>query len=214
MNEIEKKILEDELEFDGEIVLTYRIEYPEIKEIECFYGISTFNRYNQNSAMKLERYIVTDLYREAVELYKYNKKNGYPIMKYEIIQEYTVTYNKDDIISLYYDTYEFRGGAHGNTIRESQTWNLNLGKKIPLYKFCLNNPYYILNILRQIIEQIRKQIESGTNYYFDNYGELVIDTFNPKSFYLTDKGTTVYFQQYDIAPYSSGIPEFYIKKNI
>ena len=39
---------------------------------------------------------------------------------------------------------------------------------------------------------------------------MVIDNFNPKSFFITNKGVSVYYQQYDIAPYSSGIRVFEI----
>lgn len=44
--------------------------------------------------------------------------------------------------------------------------------------------------------------------YFDNTCNLVLDTFNPKSFYLLKDRVVIYFQQYDIAPYSSGIRTF------
>ncbi len=212
MNKIENKVLKDELKFDGEIVLTYRIEYPEIVQYDYNFENNNFNKYNREKAMKIERYVITDLYREAIELYKYNKKNGYPLMQYEIIQEYNITYNKEKIISLYLDNYEYRGGAHGNTIRTSQNWNLSLGRMIPLWQLYQNKPYFILYILKEIIRQIKNQIETKENYYFENYGELVIETFNPKNYYLNENGITVFFNQYDIAPYSSGIPEFNISK--
>ncbi|MFU2363539.1 MAG: RsiV family protein, partial [Clostridiales bacterium] len=38
-----------------------------------------------------------------------------------------------------------------------------------------------------------------------------METINFDSYYLTPKGIVIYFQQYDIAPYSSGLPEFLIK---
>ncbi len=55
---------------------------------------------------------------------------------------------------------------------------------------------------------MNKQIAKDPSGYFDNYPPLVAGTFNKNSFYCTDEGIVVYFQQYDIAPYSSGIPEF------
>ncbi len=55
-----------------------------------------------------------------------------------------------------------------------------------------------------VIDQIEAQNAAGTGAYFDNYRELVPQTFNPAQFYLTPEGLTVYFQQYDIAPYASG----------
>ena len=55
----------------------------------------------------------------------------------------------------------------------------------------------------------------GNPIYFEDYCKLVLDSFNPEQFYLVPRGNTydlvIYFQQYDIAPYSTGIPTFQMK---
>ncbi|HCF50858.1 MAG TPA: DUF3298/DUF4163 domain-containing protein, partial [Syntrophomonas sp.] len=68
---------------------------------------------------------------------------------------------------------------------------------------------YKTYIKKKIIEQIRE----NPDIYFDNYEELVEQTFNINSFYCTSQGVVVYFQQYDIAPYASGIREFLLPYN-
>ena len=69
----------------------------------------------------------------------------------------------------------------------------------------------LINILQNINKQIEENIQSGNGQYFDNYCKLVLETFNPQNFYiLSDSLFAIYFQQYDIAPYSSGIPVFEI----
>lgn len=200
MNIINKKILKKELFYNEELVLKYYIEYPSI----CSNKASKFNNYNERLAFELKEKAENELFNQAVELYKYNKENGYPIMVYEVYRNFEITYNCNNIVSLYIDEYIFLGGAHGNTIRTSQTWNLNCGCMIPLENFYPNNPYFILNILKEI----NKQISCNPEIYFDNTCNLVLNTFNPNSFYFTKNGVTVYFQQYDIAPYSSGIRTF------
>ena len=45
-------------------------------------------------------------------------------------------------------------------------------------------------------------------HLFDDYPELLRSTFQAGNFYLTPEGIVIYYQQYDIAPYSSGITEF------
>ena len=77
---------------------------------------------------------------------------------------------------------------------------------IKLDSFFPHNPYFLIDVLKQINEQISKE----PDIYFDNTCNLVLDTFNPDSFYLISNGIVIYFQQYDIAPYSSGIREFTI----
>ena len=65
-------------------------------------------------------------------------------------------------------------------------------------------------LIQTINRQIAGQIASGNNIYFENYEQLTAKTFQPESFYLTPDGLAIYYQQYDIAPYSSGIPVFII----
>ncbi len=132
-------------------------------------------------------------------------------MVYELIYDYTITYNENNIISLYFDNYIFSGGAHGSTTRTSQNWNMLYGNQFTLDKLFPDNPNYLINILQNINKQIEENIQSGNGQYFDNYCKLVLETFNTQNFYiLSDSLFAIYFQQYDIAPYSSGIPVFEI----
>lgn len=210
MNIIEKRELKNELKYKGAVVLTYKIQYPEIVSSNYKLGKNEFNQYNKNQAFLLEKRVTNELFKEAKELYDYNTLHGYPIMVYEIILDYNITYNEGFIISLYNDQYEFTGGAHGSTIRKSQNWDLHTARQLPLSYFYPNNPYYVIDILREINSQIKRQIETGSNQYFDNYCELVLETFKLENYYLTTSAIAIFFQQYDIAPYSSGIPVFYM----
>lgn len=206
MNYINKNVLEKELFYDGVLILKYHIEYPSINISVNESAIIRFNNYNKSLALKIQNRAETEIYHNAVETYKYNKANGYPIMVFEIYRNFIITYEHLNILSLYTDEYTFSGGAHGNTIRNSQTWNLLIGTMIKLDSFFPHNPYFLIDVLKQINEQISKE----PDIYFDNTCNLVLDTFNPDSFYLISNGIVIYFQQYDIAPYSSGIREFTI----
>ena len=104
----------------------------------------------------------------------------------------------------------FLGGAHGNTKREGQNWNLQTGRQIALKDLFPDNPYYIIDILKEINHQIASQIENGENQYFDNYCQLVQENFRLENFYIVSEGVIIFFNQYEIAPYSSGIPTFKI----
>ena len=200
--QITKRIIENNLKYENTVILKYHIEYPEITN-ENNTATRMFNIYNERIAKDLQKRAESELYIEAIELYKYNKQNNYPIMTYEIYRTYEVTLNTNKLISLYADEYIFTGGAHGNTIRTSQTWNMDNARMIRLYEL-YRNPYFILNILKQIITQINNE----KDIYFEDACCLVIETFNPQNFYLTPSSVVIYFQQYDIAPYSSGIRTF------
>lgn len=206
MFQIEKRIIKNELEYKGSVIVTYEIEYPQI--FSNTYDTGKFNAINYNKALSLEKYAKETLFSESKEQYEYNVANGYPIMVYELFFQYTITYNQAPIISLYQDEYTFTGGAHGSTVRTSQNWNLEYHKQFTLNDVYANFPYYLLYILREINNQIKQK---GADLFFDNYCSLVLETFNPNQFYLTPNYVVIYFQQYDIAPYSTGIPTFPIR---
>ena len=210
MIEIVNHVLENELYYNDTVVLKYKIEYPSIRKSRYWYGYNQFNEYNYNHAIELKKYCETELFKEAKELYDFNHANGYPIMVYEIILNYEITYQNNALISLYTDEYMFLGGAHGNTKREAQNWNLQTGKQITLNELFPNNPYYIINILKQINHKIADQIENGEGQYFDNYCQLVQENFRLENFYIIPGAVVIFFNQYEIAPYSSGIPIFEI----
>ena len=205
MNEIKENIIENELKYDNTTILTYKIKYPQIISSRYKLGKDIFNRYNERIVQDLKQYIEGELYLQAKEVYEYNKKHGYPVMVFEVILETKITYNQDKILSLYQDQYTFTGGAHGSTVRTSQNWNLAVARQIGLYML-YSNPYFLLHILRKINLQIANEKEN----YFDNYCELVLETFNPNQYYITKEGIKIFFEQYDIAPYSTGIPVFLV----
>ena len=211
MYRIVTNVFEKELYYKNTVVLKYKIEYPKI--IGNSVGIHRFNRINFIKAVKLKQYVEKDLFKEAKELYDFNISNGYPLMVYEIVSTFTVTLNKNPYVSLYSDEYIYSGGAHGITTRSSQNWNINLGRQFTLNALFNNNCDYVLYILKEINFQIEEQISNGSNQYFDNYCSLVLNTINLNNFYMSPGYITIFFQQYDIAPYSSGIPTFNIRQD-
>jgi len=112
MNFINKNVLKKELFYDNTLILKYHIEYPSIYSNTPEYSIMKFNMYNRNLAFQLKSKSEIDLYKEAIETYKYNKENGYPTMVYEIYRTFEITYNSLNIISLYADEYIFTWKYH------------------------------------------------------------------------------------------------------
>ncbi len=202
-------VIKDEMQYDGVTVLTYQIEYPEFKSSVYKKSLIVINKFYKDKALEYQKYIQTTLFQMAVEQYLDDIENGYPVRVFGAGDIFKITYNMVCILSLYFDRYEYTGGAHGITIRSSQTWNLQTGQMIKLSELfdCLYD--YKRYIKDKVIEQIKKD----PDIYFDDYENLVEQTFNVNSFYCTPKGLVVYFQQYDIAPYASGIREFLIPYN-
>lgn len=209
MFNVEKNVIEKNLYYKNNLLVKYRIEYPHILAKLFNYNINKFNNFNQLKAMELKLYAEKDLFEDAKKVYDYNVSNNLPFFPYELVYTYNVTYNKNPIISLYLDQYVYAGGAHGSTIRSSQTWNLNTGLQLSLSSL-FNDCSYVILILKDILHQIETDIADGSGSYFEDYAKLVVENFNFNQFYLDDNNIAIYYQQYDIAPYSSGIPVFLI----
>lgn len=206
MVKVENRIVQNKLTYKGEVILKYKIEFPQIR------GNERFNMYNYNNALRLQQLCEKELYEQAKKVYDYNQENRYPLMIFEIIKEYAVTYNYNNIISIYSDEYIFEGGAHGNTLRYSQNWNLQQGRMIELSELYKRNPNYVSEILKEINNQIKDNIQKGKNIYFEDPCCLTSAMFRVENYYLYGEFIAIFYQQYDIAPYSSGIQVFYMPK--
>lgn len=204
MFNIDNKVFQKSLMYDGKVMLKYKIEFPQIK------GYDKFNIINYTQALELQKKCEENLYQDAKNLYEYNKQNNYPFFPFEVVSGYLITYNYDDIISLYYDEYIYSGGAHGNTLRTSQTWKMKEQTLIDLADYFPKEPNYVSKIIEDINLQIEQNIKNGNNYYFENYCCLTSSKFRVENFYISNGNIIIYYQQYDIAPYSSGILNFLI----
>jgi hypothetical protein len=198
--------LQNDMKVDGVTVLTYRIEFPKFAAQAYQMALFIINQHYRAEALEFQSHVERELYPQAVAQYRDSVANGTPVMVYEALVTFHVTYNDCCIISLYTDAYEFTGGAHGNTERESQTWNLQKRRELELSELfgCDLNPE------QYILAAVRSAIAADPSSYFENYEELIAENFDDDHFYCTPQGIVVYYEQYEIAPYASGIPEFLI----
>lgn len=121
-------------------------------------------------------------------------------MTYEIDSGYKVTYNRNGVLSVLVNDYEFLGGAHGGATLTGMTFSLKDGKQIQLSDLLKSNSNYRKDIDKVINAEIKKE----DLYFADSFKGIAAN----QGYYLTDSGLTIYFQQYEIAPYAAGTPEF------
>ena len=194
----------------GQIVIKIDIEYPNIslgksKNIQIKINSSYFN-----IAHKFYKYAINTLLPDAIQQYEMSAKQGYPFNPYDVVMKYTITLNNDCTLSTYFDQYQYTGGAHGSTLRLSNTYNLQNGNIIILKDLFQKNKNYKDLIIQQIQIQADQNLVSNPGIYFDNYKMLIEENFKEDSFYLSNKTINFYYQQYEIAPYSTGIVVFNI----
>lgn len=214
MQTITSKTLEDTMYYGSIPVLTYKITYPAFTTTCSVAAGQIVNAYYADIAADTEKYCRTTLYSQAAETARYiqNSRNR-PFNNYTLDMAYTVTYNKECITSLYTDTYTYTGGAHGETKRTSDTWNFKTGSRLTLNDIYPLTPASLEILKKNIEQQIAERLRENPGSYFEDYTSLLQASFNPAGFYLRPGGFVIYFQQYDIAPYSTGLPEFQIQSS-
>lgn len=164
-------------------------------------------RINDN-IMEDAQEIKEDLEEDARDDFEEYRNKGGKFRPYSIKGDYEVKYNKENVLSLYMTYLEYTGGAHPITEPESLNLNIRTGKKLKLKDFFKPNQDYKKIIEREIMTQINQNKEK---FYDDALKKIKneIDE-NDLDFYVEDGKLVIYFEEYEIAPHSSGIPKFKI----
>lgn len=199
--------------YKGIVMINISIAFPQViiqgnprtmQRINAFYRETTKQYYDHVSDV---------LFNQAKNEYLESLKQHIPFRTFAVAQTIEVPYNSGNLLSIYYDRYEYTGGAHGTTTRFADTWLLSTGNRLKLCEL-FEGSYYKSIIFQYIIGEINKQIKNGNSYYFDNYSKNVFRYFDENNFYLTEKGIAVFYPLYTIAAYVQGIPVFVVPYEI
>ncbi len=194
--------------FGNQDVITYKIDYPEFVTYTTLPSLTRINTYYRDSALALARDFQATYDAEALADYYSHQEQGLPFEGYTLNRPYEITYGQDCVISLYLDESIYTGGAHGTTTQTSDTWNGLNAQRLPLSALFPPGFDYTELLEGLIDEDIARMNAAQPGIFFDDYAQRVSETFSENNFYLTPEALTIYFQQYDIAPYSTGIPTF------
>lgn len=198
------------IEQGGKLLCSVLVNQPIFEGEVRPFPLRRINQYYERFAKKLLRYASTKLRRAAEEQYQYSEENMFPFNPFELRSDYYISYNKDNILSLYIDVYEYRGGAHGTTLRFADIWIVSLGCPASPAEFFPEGTNYKRLLIDEAAHMASQHISEGTAMYFENYEALIKKHFSTANIYLTESGMALFYQQYAIAPYAEGIPVFII----
>ncbi|MEF9992682.1 MAG: DUF3298 and DUF4163 domain-containing protein [Romboutsia sp.] len=192
----------------------YKISYPTILNSVVLFNMVFYNprildNINQTIYKDISNFkngVKKESQEYGVE-YKnvFSKLNeDYVKYQYEVYADYKVAYNKNNIISITVEKYEFTGGANGTTYLDAYNYNLVNGKKVKIRELFSDNVDY-----KKIIDKyISGEIKRNSDMYFED----VFKGINEDSkFCIDNDGLVVYFDMYEISPHSTGIPKFKLK---
>lgn len=135
------------------------------------------------------------------ETHELMKTQGYPSSD---IQEMDGTFeiknNQRGVLSLSLLNYTFTGGAHGNTLQRSLTFDAATGRSYKLGELFKPGSHYIskLNAI------IQAQIKARKLPLLGDYPGIT----DHQDYYIADKALVIYFPLYAIVPYAWGFPYF------
>ena len=139
---------------------------------------------------------------EARKSYEKLVSAGIEVRPFEVLTQYTI-HNLVDILSLRVTYYQYSGGAHGISSVVPYNYDLNTGKRLML-KDLFKEGYDFKTPINNIINS---EFNKNPENYFQNAFKGIGDN---QDFYIGKEGLVIYFQNYDIAPFAAGNPEFII----
>lgn len=142
--------------------------------------------------------------KDANELNAEKKKQGHDIRESQFKYGFHVK-NTENILSIVIEKYTYLGGANG--ITENEYYNIDrlANRNLEIKDIFKENSNY-----KEIINnEIKRQIAKDKDKYFsgDDGFKTITDT---QQFYVNDGNLVIAFPKYEIAPGSSGIPQFKI----
>ena len=201
----------EELTYEDIAMVSADFRYP-IVSSDNKKANKRINSYYRHIARALLRRAKYELLPDAVDEWRFATENGYPFRPFEIVMKYTVTSNDDNVFSLFYDVYEYTGGAHGTTKRTGDTWVASTGWFMELSDFFPHGTNYKRLLTDNAIAIAADQIAAGTHQYFDNYPKLIKKYFSRSKYYITPQSVVIFYDQYAIAPGYEGTPVFDYEK--
>ncbi|WP_195939928.1 RsiV family protein [Romboutsia sp. 1001713B170131_170501_G6] len=176
--------------------ISYNLNYP-IIQIE---GI------NHNNVDKLNKDIYEDveIFKEVIEL---QNEFDYISINKNIISEYNVHFNTEDMISIVMEFSQV-AGLYGISYINSYNYDLKEDKYITLDDLFKKDSYYIKRINEKIIENIDSILERYCYDEEDIEGFLGIS--KDQSFYIEENAVVICFSSYEFDKLISTPIEFKI----
>lgn len=115
--------------------------------------------------------------------------------------KYKVNYLSQDLASVTVTKYTYTGGAHGASFMEGYTYDLKTGLKYGFSDLFQFDSTAIADINKQITDQIKER-------QIPTFGPFQGVSDKPSFFIGHDGRPVLFFQQYEIGPYSVGILKF------
>lgn len=205
-NTVKKTIYND----GGDEIMNISITHPVIKNEKELEALKKINDYYIGFAENYISSIEAEEKEFAEEDFESAKEDNREFMPHEYASDIELEYN-GKVLSFLNLQYINTGGAHPNSIQDSQTFDTATGEKLKLEDVMgVEEEEAKSVVLKKVLEEIKKTEGSDDFLYYDNYESDIKENFVPDDYFITDEGICIFYQTYSIAPYVAGFPTFII----
>lgn len=186
--------------------LNLDMHYPEISGLSDKKFQKTVNAYFKEHVMQLQK----DVKKDAKKEYK-ESINNTPVCKYEVISNYNTKESLRPYLVIGLFDYTYTGGAHGLPEQSYITLDISANEIVTLDQLFDTKIDYKNQLKELIVKQIEERTDKKQRFFDDFYDHITIQ--DDQNFYIKPNGDlTIVFNVYEIAPYSTGVIEFTLKK--
>ncbi|MBC8581587.1 MAG: DUF3298 and DUF4163 domain-containing protein [Zhenhengia sp.] len=186
--------------------LNIETHYPQLEGLLDKKFQKKMNHYFENHVIQLQK----EIKKEAKKQYK-EQASDTPLYKYELISNYKTKESLKQYLVIGLFDYIYTGGAHGLPQQSYITLDLSQNEVLTLNQLFDEKMDYKTELKELITNQIEKRTDKKEKFFDDFYDLIHIE--ENQNFYITPAGDLVLvFNVYEIAPYSTGVVEFTIKK--
>lgn len=186
---------------DGQVVMTVRTETPVISGNVSEATAERINAIYRDAAQKFLASIETDYRQEAIDEATHLTEIG---AAYTFSKTFQLAYNANGLISFIVEDNYYTTGAHSISEFTGETYDLRTGQKLSLDDILSDTSA----VMQKLSKKVSAYIKKNGLQDFVSPDTSAMDQFDPSDFVLTPKGIRFFFQQYAIAPFSSGTPSF------
>lgn len=130
-------------------------------------------------------------------------------ISYEFSNSFGPSYQTDKLLTYYFSSYVYLGGAHGGSLGSGQSFDANTGQKLTADNIFLpDKKAELTDLVREALWQqyFKEDCEEGAtlaDVLLINPAKLELPATPPL---FSDEGLVFIYQQYEIAPYAAGMP--------
>lgn len=130
-------------------------------------------------------------------------------ISYEFSNSFGPSYQTDKLLTYFFSSYVYLGGAHGGSLGSGQSFDANTGQKLTADNIFLpDKKSELTDLVREALWQqyFKEDCEEGAtlaDVLLINPAKLELPATPPL---FSDEGLVFIYQQYEIAPYAAGMP--------